>query len=202
MSRRPCCSGKCWPSRGGLIPSDGSMLHGCGGGWRKGRPVSMLRILPSCRINTMQRHHIARPKRRVTNWAVYNEALRQRGSLTVWFTDEAVAAWKAAPAHDAGRSAALLGPGNYDSSDGARGVPSGATPDGGADRLDPPTTRPRPAGTGARQGQRSYFSTLSQAGCGLGRPARPRATGGVHLLVDSSGLREHKNPSGCRGLRC
>jgi hypothetical protein len=33
----------------------------------------------------------------VTNWAVYNEALRQRGSLTVWFTDEAVAAWKAAP---------------------------------------------------------------------------------------------------------
>jgi Transposase DDE domain len=33
----------------------------------------------------------------VTNWAVYNEALRQRGSLTVWFTDEAIAAWKAAP---------------------------------------------------------------------------------------------------------
>ena len=27
----------------------------------------------------------------------YNEALRQRGSLTVWFTDEAIAAWKAAP---------------------------------------------------------------------------------------------------------
>ena len=29
-----------------------SMLHGCAG-WRKGRPVSMLRILPSCRTNTM-----------------------------------------------------------------------------------------------------------------------------------------------------
>src|SRR4051812_26136533 len=42
-------------------------------------------------------HHIPRPKRRVTNWAEYNEALRQRGSLTVWFTDEAIAAWKAAP---------------------------------------------------------------------------------------------------------
>jgi len=25
------------------------------------------------------------------------EALRQRGSLTVWFTDEAIAAWNAAP---------------------------------------------------------------------------------------------------------
>ena len=43
------------------------------------------------------RHCMPRPKRRVTNWAEYNEALRQRGSLTVWFTDEAIAAWKAAP---------------------------------------------------------------------------------------------------------
>ena len=33
----------------------------------------------------------------MTNWADYNEALRQRGSLTVWFTDDAIAAWKAAP---------------------------------------------------------------------------------------------------------
>src|SRR5208283_5324058 len=27
----------------------------------------------------------------------YDESLRQRGSLTVWFTDEAIAAWRAAP---------------------------------------------------------------------------------------------------------
>ena len=49
------------------------------------------------KYNADRRHHIPRPKRRVTNWAAYNEALRQRGSLTVWFTDEAIAAWKAAP---------------------------------------------------------------------------------------------------------
>src|SRR6187551_131412 len=49
------------------------------------------------KYNADRRHHIARPKRRVTNWAAYNEALRQRGSLTVWFTDQAIAAWKAAP---------------------------------------------------------------------------------------------------------
>src|SRR5215207_7785749 len=49
------------------------------------------------KYNADRRHHIPRPKRRVTNWAEYNEALRQRGSLTVWFTDEAIAAWKAAP---------------------------------------------------------------------------------------------------------
>src|SRR3954462_2602894 len=49
------------------------------------------------KYNADRRHHIARPKRRVTNWAAYNEALRQRGSLTVWFTAAETAAWKAAP---------------------------------------------------------------------------------------------------------
>jgi IS5 family transposase len=33
----------------------------------------------------------------VTNWAEYDAALRARGSLTVWFTPEAIAAWAAAP---------------------------------------------------------------------------------------------------------
>src|SRR5918998_6404503 len=31
------------------------------------------------------------------NWAEYDTALRQRGSLTVWFSDEAIAAWRAEP---------------------------------------------------------------------------------------------------------
>ena len=47
------------------------------------------------KYNADRRHHISRPKRRVTK--EYNEALRQRGSLTVWFTEDAIAAWKAAP---------------------------------------------------------------------------------------------------------
>jgi hypothetical protein len=33
----------------------------------------------------------------ITNWAEYDAALRQRGSLTVWFTEAAVAAWEAEP---------------------------------------------------------------------------------------------------------
>ena len=33
----------------------------------------------------------------MTNWAAYDTALRQRGSLTVWFTEAAIAAWKAEP---------------------------------------------------------------------------------------------------------
>src|SRR5512134_1159819 len=49
------------------------------------------------KYNAERRHHIPRPKRRVTNWAEYDAALCQRGSLTVWFTAEAIENWKAAP---------------------------------------------------------------------------------------------------------
>src|SRR5687767_13364952 len=74
------------------------------------------------KYNADRRHHIPRPKRRVTNWAEYNEALRQRGSLTVWFTDDAIAAWKAAPRTTPGGPAALLRPRDYDSFDAPRCV--------------------------------------------------------------------------------
>src|SRR5829696_3843312 len=43
------------------------------------------------------RHHIPKQRHRVTNWAEYDAGLRARGSLTVWFTPEAIAAWVAAP---------------------------------------------------------------------------------------------------------
>jgi hypothetical protein len=49
------------------------------------------------KANAARRHHIARPKRRVTNWPAYDAALRQRGSLAVWFTEAAIARWRAAP---------------------------------------------------------------------------------------------------------
>jgi len=49
------------------------------------------------KLNQDRRHHIPKQKHRVTNSAACDAALRQRGSLTVWFTDEAVAAWKAEP---------------------------------------------------------------------------------------------------------
>jgi anti-sigma factor RsiW len=46
------------------------------------------------KANAALRHHIPRQRHRVTNWAAHDAALRQRGSLTVWFTDEAIAAWR------------------------------------------------------------------------------------------------------------
>ena len=44
---------------------------------------------------TTHRHHIPKPRYRITNWAEYDASLERRGSLTVWFTGEAVAAWRA-----------------------------------------------------------------------------------------------------------
>ena len=44
-----------------------------------------------------RRHHIPRQRHRVTNWAEYDAGLRARGSLTVWFSEEAIAGWRAAP---------------------------------------------------------------------------------------------------------
>ncbi len=49
------------------------------------------------KANQDRRHHIPKQRHRVTNWAAYDLALRQRGSLTVWFTEAAIAAWKAEP---------------------------------------------------------------------------------------------------------
>src|SRR3982751_6894325 len=49
------------------------------------------------KANADRRHRIPKQQRRITNWAVYDAALCQRGSLTVWFTEAAIAAWHAEP---------------------------------------------------------------------------------------------------------
>ena len=49
------------------------------------------------KLNQDRRHHIPRQRRKVVNWPAYEAGLRQRGSLAVWFTDEAVAAWASEP---------------------------------------------------------------------------------------------------------
>src|SRR5450755_4221153 len=42
-------------------------------------------------------HHIPKPRYRVTNWPKYDAARRRRRRLTVWITDESIAAWRAEP---------------------------------------------------------------------------------------------------------
>jgi hypothetical protein len=49
------------------------------------------------KANRERRHHIPKQRHRVTNWAEYDAGLRARGSLTVWFTAEAIEGWRAEP---------------------------------------------------------------------------------------------------------
>src|SRR5918999_1737030 len=46
------------------------------------------------KANEARRHRIPRARYRVTNWPEYDGALQRRGSLTVWVTPEALAAWQ------------------------------------------------------------------------------------------------------------
>src|SRR4051794_41903330 len=55
------------------------------------------------KLNQDRRRHIPEQKRKVVNWQEYDESLRRRGSLTVWFSDEAIEAWKASPRTGRGR---------------------------------------------------------------------------------------------------
>ena len=49
------------------------------------------------KLNQGRRHQIPKQKHKLMNWREYDASLRQRGSLTVWFTDEAIEAWRAEP---------------------------------------------------------------------------------------------------------
>src|SRR4051795_1781406 len=148
-------------------------------------------ILPF-KLNQAGRHHIPRQKRKVTNWPAYDASLRQRGSLTVWFTDEAIAAWEAEPRTTRGgqpeysdlailtaltfkavfRLAYRQTEGLIGSVIGLLGldlaVPAHTTLCRRAETLEVP--RPKPRGDGADSGAGGD-------------------TGPMHLLVDSTGLK-------------
>jgi hypothetical protein len=49
------------------------------------------------KVNQDRRHRIPRQRHRVTNWPAYEAGLRARGSFTVWFTAEAIEAWRPEP---------------------------------------------------------------------------------------------------------
>ncbi len=75
-----------------------TLVHGSAR-WRpkpgqRRRFVPLLTLGPAVpfKLNQDRRHYIPKQKHKVTNWPAYDAALCQRGSLTVWFTDEAIAA--------------------------------------------------------------------------------------------------------------
>jgi transposase len=55
------------------------------------------------KANEPRRHKIPKARYKVANWAEYDAALVRRGSLTVWVTPEAIAAWTPAPTGRRGR---------------------------------------------------------------------------------------------------
>src|SRR5215213_8293515 len=56
------------------------------------------------KANEARRHKIPRARYRVTNWPEYDGALQRRGSLTLWVTPEALAAWHPPKTGRRGRS--------------------------------------------------------------------------------------------------
>ncbi len=128
------------------------------------------------------RHRIPKPRYRVTNWAEYDASLTRRGSLTVWFTDEAVAAWRAEP----------------------RTTPGGQ-PHYSTLAITTALTMRMVFGLGLRQTEGLIgsiigllgldlavpdHSTLSRRGKTLEMPPLRRTSSGpLHLLVDSTGLK-------------
>src|ERR687886_2994332 len=56
------------------------------------------------RVNAARRYQFPKARYQVKNWGEYDQALQERGSLTVWVTPEAIAAWQAPPTGQRGRS--------------------------------------------------------------------------------------------------
>src|SRR3981081_1443731 len=133
-------------------------------------------------MNADRRHHIPQQRYRVTNWAEYDAALRQRGSLTVWFTDAAIAALRA-----------------------ARRTTPGGQPSYSALAIATALTLRAVFHLALRQTEGLIGSIIRLLGLDLGipdhstlsrraeklqLPSRTRSgTGPLHLLVDSSGLK-------------
>ena len=93
-------------------PVPAIVLHGSGPGCgqtvgdthRKAPSPPWNRSAVPFKYHAGHRHHtllrvLSRPKPRyrVTNRSEYDASLKRRGSLTVWFTDEAIQAWRAEP---------------------------------------------------------------------------------------------------------
>jgi transposase len=53
--------------------------------------------------NESRRHKIEKSRYKVINWKEYNQALRDRGNMTVWFTPEAIEQWHPEKSGERGR---------------------------------------------------------------------------------------------------
>ena len=135
------------------------------------------------KFNADRRHKIAKQKYRVSNWAAYNESLRQRGDLTIWVSGEVSCLWSAS------RRISRGGQPKY--SDLAIRLCLSLRV---VYALPLRQTQGLMRSVAALMGldiSVPDFSTLSRRGKGLVLPAKRRSGSGdpVHLVVDSTGLK-------------
>ena len=124
------------------------------------------------KFNEPRRHKIPTAKYRVTNWPDYDAALVRRGALTVWFTDEAIAAWRAPATGRRGGQPIYSALAIHQPLRQTEGLLRSIADVLGVDIAIPDHT------------------TLSRRGVGLtGRPRDIHRTEPLHLVVDSTGLK-------------
>src|SRR5215217_8059426 len=121
------------------------------------------------KANEARRHKIPGARYKVRNWPEYDRALQQRGSLTVWVTPEALAAWHPPRTGQRGR------PRDY--SDVA--IETGHL-------LRSLTTL---LGVGVGVPDHATFSRRSPGLALATALARAQASGPVHVVIDATGLK-------------
>src|SRR4051794_30343641 len=96
------------------------------------------------KANAERRHKIPKTRYRVTNWPEYDAALVRRGSLTLWVTEEALAAWHA-PMTDKRGGQPVYADVAIETGLALRLVPPTAATDRGSDAINREPAWPRPA---------------------------------------------------------
>ena len=71
----------------------------------------------------------AKSRYQVKNWSQYEAGLRRRGDLTVWLSDEALAAWQAPPSGKPGGQRRYADITIEAATDDPHGLPPAAAPD-------------------------------------------------------------------------
>src|ERR687894_480254 len=138
------------------------------------------------KANEPRRHKIPRARYRVTNWPAYDGALQRRGSLTVWVTPEALAAWHPPGTGRRGRS-----PRYADIAIETGHLPRLAF--GRPWRQTEGLLRSLAALLGLSIGIPDH-TTFSRRSPGLtlaGSLAQAQARGPVHVVIDATGLKVH-----------
>ena len=135
------------------------------------------------KLNHDRRRPIPRQKHRIINSAAYDAALRQRGSLTVWFTDAAIEDWRAAPRTTPGGQPWYFPLAILIAITLKAVFRLALRPDRGPDRL-----RRRPARAGLCVPDHSTLIHRAKTMV-MPRPQLRRSGEALHLLVDSTGLR-------------